>query len=78
MTSDRWDSFVSRLKQEADSVLRNNSDGVAIITAHILVKSDGAPLIWVVQDGKRIEPSKDARSVIAAILGRGGGGKEGE
>jgi len=69
MTGDRWESFVNRLKLEATNILRNNSDGVAIITAHVLVKGDGAPLIWVVQDGKRIEPSKDAQEVISAILG---------
>lgn len=66
--SDRWDSLISRLKHEASATLMNNqNDGVAIVTAHVLVTGDGSPLVWVVSS-RRVEPSKDARNVLLQLL----------
>lgn len=64
----RWDSLVKRLRSEGRQTLKNNrNDGCAIISVHILVDGDGEPLLWVVHDGKRIEPSRDALAVIASL-----------
>jgi hypothetical protein len=66
----RWNNLQRRVKSEAKGTLRNNmSDGVAIISVHMLVDSAGEPLAWVIQDGKRIEPSKDAKDLVDAIIG---------
>lgn len=68
--SNRWKMLQKRIEFEAKETLRNNvTDGTAIITVHILTQHDGEPLMWVVQDGHRIEPSKDASSIISALLG---------
>lgn len=65
----RMDNFVLRLKYEAERTLSNNRQkGVAIVTAHILMDSEGNPLAWVVSDGRRIEPSKDALDVIKQLV----------
>ena len=65
----RMDNFVMRLKYEAERTLSNNRQrGCAIITAHVLMDADGNPLAWVVPDGRRIEPSKDALDVIKQLV----------
>lgn len=65
----RWENLVLRLKNEAQKVLANNKQrGVAIVTAHILLDADGNPLVWVVPDGKRIEPTRDAADVITKLV----------
>jgi hypothetical protein len=54
---------------EAKSTLINNSsDGIAIVTLHVAVDGAGKPLFWVVVDGKRVEPSKDAKTALISIL----------
>lgn len=66
--TDNWSSLISRIKQEADETLRNSEQkGCAIITVHMLVNSKGVPLVWVVNEGKRIEPSNAALSVIQQL-----------
>lgn len=70
MSKNSWASLQARLVSEAQTVLRNNqTDGVAIITAHILVDGNGTPILWVIPDGKRIEPSKDARDLVTMLTG---------
>lgn len=65
----KWQSFVNRLKQESKhGVVKNNTEGLVIITSHVLVNGNGEPLVWVVNEGKRIEPSRDAASIIKMIL----------
>lgn len=79
---ERWMSFQSRVKEEGRATLPNNrSTGLAIVSAHIVIDHNGYPLCWVVQHGKRIEPSKNARDVLSLLLGSmgsdtGGGGDE--
>jgi hypothetical protein len=64
-----WASVLKRILSEAESTLANNvSDGIAIVTIHVAVDGRGAPLVWVVPEGKRIEPSKYAKSMLIEIL----------
>lgn len=64
----KWFSLVSRMRQEARTMLRSNNDGVTIVTAHVLIDSNGNPLIWVVPNGKRVEPSKDAGRILLSLV----------
>ena len=64
-----WASVVLRLMSESRETLSNNkSDGIAILSIHIVVDSDSRPLFWVVPDGKRVEPSKNAKETLIAAL----------
>ena len=64
-----WASVVLRLMSEAQETLSNNkSDGIAILSIHIVVDSSNRPLFWVVPDGKRVEPSKNAKETLIAAL----------
>ena len=66
-----WGSVILRLMSEATSTLANNtSDGVAIVTMHVVIDGRGKPVVWVVPAGKRIEPSKDAKATIIDILSK--------
>lgn len=68
MDDKRWVGLTLRLKQEATHTLANNkSDGIAIVNAHVLMDSDGNPLVWVVSS-KRVEPSRDARAILEQML----------
>ena len=69
----RWESLKLRLidetKRTARRTLENNrSSGMAIITVHMLVDFSGTPLAWVVPEGKRIEPSKNAASLLRTLI----------
>lgn len=67
------DQLMLRIQAEAKNVLSNNKQrGVALITINVLMDAGGVPMLWVVSPGKRIEPTKDAPSVIAALLGQSG------
>lgn len=69
MSDTRWDSLVNRLKQESASTLKNNrSDGIAIMTVHIVANADGEPLLWVVAPSRRVEPSGDAAKIIRQLV----------
>ena len=64
----RWKQLMLRMRDEANHTLSNNRQrGCAIISAHILMDSEGTPLVWVVPGGKRIEPTKDAASIIQEL-----------
>ena len=70
MTSDNnWESLRLRFRDAARKVLSNNYHGVAIITAHVMMDSNGRPIAWVMSEGKRIEPSRDIKGIIHAIVG---------
>lgn len=67
--SSHWDSFVARLQDEARRTLRNNrTDGVCIITTHVVVDQDGNPIVWTVPNSVRIEPTRVARDVLLSLL----------
>lgn len=64
-----WGSVVLRLMSEVQNTLSNNkSDGIAIVSIHIVADSDNRPLFWVVPDGKRVEPSKNAKETLMRVL----------
>jgi hypothetical protein len=64
-----WRSVVLRLMSEVQETLSNNkSDGIAIVTIHIVADSDNRPLFWVLPEGKRVEPSKNAKEALMAVL----------
>lgn len=66
--SNEWASVVARIVHESKNTIPNNSGGIAIVTAHIVVDSTGKPLFWVVPEGKRVEPSKDAKQHLIDVL----------
>jgi hypothetical protein len=66
---ERWRGVILRLIREAQNTLSHNKgSGMAIITMHVVVDGDGTPWLWVVKDGLRVEPSKDAREVITSLV----------
>ena len=65
----KWDSFVLRMQSKAQRILANNKDGVAKMTVHLFIDSDGEPLFWWISDPARIEPSSTAKELIGKILG---------
>lgn len=69
MNQKNWESLVKRLRQEARSTLKNNrTDGVAILTVHIVANAEGDAMLWVVGNSKRVEPSGGAASVIRSLV----------
>ncbi len=72
MISTKWESFVSRLKLAANQALQNNrTSGVCIVTAYVVITSQGEPIVWVVPDAKRVEPSRDAAAALRLLVGEG-------
>jgi hypothetical protein len=72
--SKRWTAFLKRLQGEvngvADDMLRNNKrNGVCVVNLHLVVDSNGTPLVWAVNKSVRIEPSNNAREILLALLG---------
>lgn len=62
-------TLAAHVRQEAGKVLSNNKQrGIAIITMHVLMQADGTPILWVVPEGKRVEPSKDAAEILRGIV----------
>ncbi len=47
-------------------LLRNNSDGIAIIKINVIIGHDNKPLHWTV-DGKQIEPAKDTDEFLELL-----------
>lgn len=62
-----WTGFVLRMEKEADSVLRNNKDGVCITTVSVVMSQDGKPAAWVITNSSRIEPSNKAAEVLRQL-----------
>jgi hypothetical protein len=57
------------MRQEAETTLKNNrSDGIAIITVNVVCTANGEPLLWVVANGKRVEPSGQAAEIIRQLV----------
>lgn len=66
---DNWENYRLRIISEAKRVLKNNkSNGLAIITSHMIVDSDGNPIAWLAPSCKRVEPTKDTANVVATVL----------
>ena len=66
--NEQWESVTLRMKLEAKKTLQNNTDGLAIVTAHMVVDASGNPIVWVVPGGKRVEPSKNAKQILMNLL----------
>ena len=67
--NDKWEALMNRCKAEARDALHNNkSDGIAIVTMHIVTGYDGDPLVWIVPSARRVEPSSDAAAALQQIL----------
>lgn len=64
----RWNNFVARMRNEAQTILRSNYDGVAFIHVSIFVNRDGEPELWWIDKSSRVEPSKDAKKKLREIL----------
>lgn len=67
----KWEQLILRLQGEARRTLRTSpSNGCAIIPVHVIVDSQGNLLFWILADGRRVEPSKDAKQILTALVGR--------
>ena len=64
-----WQQLALRLTAEAQDTLRNSRGGCALITIHVVVEADGRPMFWLVSDGRRIEPAKNAKQILKALVG---------
>lgn len=62
--SESWKGFISRLSGDAQEKLRNNSDGVCATTVHVLLNSDGEPILWTEPVTRRIEPSRAVLEIV--------------
>jgi hypothetical protein len=65
--SDEWYSLVARLKKEAIDTIGNSKDGISIVTALMLMDSDGNPVAWVVPSGLVLEPKKSGRAILGLL-----------
>lgn len=64
-----WASLTKRIQARAAETLENNkSDGIALISMHVAVDSRGTPLLWVISEPKRVEPSKNAKETLIKLL----------
>lgn len=65
----KWEQLSRRLVAEAQRSLRNSHSGCVLITVHVVVEADGEPMFWLVSDGKRIEPAKNAKQILKTLVG---------
>lgn len=65
----KWDAVFARISDEGGRTLTNNkSDGICIITMHVVVDVDGSPIVWTVPKGVRIEPTRSAKEILLSVL----------
>jgi hypothetical protein len=63
-----WSGLVDRVRDESRNVLHNNKNkGLMIVPVRVVVDASGSLLIWEIKSGLRIEPAKDAMSVIQGL-----------
>jgi len=79
----RWYNFIQRLIKEARDVLHpvgydwdagevrhsHSKDGIAKVTIEIYLTGEGDILAWVVEKSAKIEPSRDAKTIVNTIFG---------
>jgi len=53
----QWGKLRARIQQAAACKLRNNGDGLAIVTVKIIMDAEGEPVNWIEPYAERIEPS---------------------
>lgn len=66
---DKWPQFVARIRDIAGTTLANNKGGVGKITVHMFINHDGDPLVWWTTQKCRVEPSRDAKEILAKVFG---------
>lgn len=64
-----WEQLALRLQGEAQHTLANSRGGCALLTMHVVVDAEGKPMFWLVADGKRIEPARNAKQILKALVG---------
>lgn len=62
-----WDAVISRIRDESRTSLKNNRDGVCVITMHVVTDRDGNPIVWAIPRSMRIEPTKSAKDLILLL-----------
>jgi len=65
-----WNSLILRMRHEAKRILANNKDGVMTVHIRLFTDSCGEPLLWVISDPARIEPSSTAKECISKLFGK--------
>ena len=59
-----WPAFIKRVRGLAESKLKNNTDGIAVVCVDMVVNNLGEPRIWLEPSIRRVEPSADAARVF--------------
>lgn len=65
-----WKSFQARLEKESSDVLGNSQDGLCVVTVSVAMDGDGHPIVWLISNSAKVEPSKDAKRVILQLIGQ--------
>lgn len=60
----KWDSVIKRVSLAARQELRNNTDGMCLLTISVICDSSGNPILWLAPATRRIEPSRAAAKVL--------------
>ena len=64
-----WSAFQARLKKESADVIGSSQDGVCVVTVSVAMDGDGNPIVWLISNSAKVEPSKDAKRVLLQLLG---------
>lgn len=65
-----WTAFQARLQKEASDILGNSQDGFCVVTVSVGMDGDGNPIVWLISNSAKIEPSRDAKRVILQLMGQ--------
>ena len=64
----QWPDFIDDTSKSVASAMRNTKDGVCAATLRVAINCDGHPIFWNSLRVIRIEPSKNAKEKLLAIL----------
>ena len=53
----QWGKLKARIQQAAECKLRNNSDGLAVVTIKVVMNAAGEPILWLDPYAERVEPT---------------------
>lgn len=68
MNLTKWDSVSKRMKLAARQELKNNTDGMCLLTFTVICNADGEPIVWLAPVTRRIEPSRTAAKVLLETM----------
>lgn len=54
----QWGKLRARIQQAAECKLRNNGDGLAVVTIKVVMNAGGEPVLWLEPYAERVEPSR--------------------